>query len=154
MHRLAYPDGEVGTSRAAAKNGIAMGLSAWSTCLMEDVIAQGTGNPYAVQVTLLNDRTIAMKMLKRAESKFFLPVTIVLEEADKNTGNGFKAILLTVDGVVLGKRLNEFRNSFALPEGLTFPNIESKADPSALEAPDEGLNYGLVPSGGDATELI
>ena len=68
MHKLAHPDGEVATSRAAAKNGIAMGLSAWSTSTMEDVIAEGKGNPYAFQVTLLKDRIIALKMLKRAES--------------------------------------------------------------------------------------
>ncbi len=58
-------------------------------------------------------------------------------------GNGYKAILLTVDGPVLGRRLNEFRNSFALPEGITFPNIESDVDPSALEGADDSLNYGL-----------
>jgi (S)-2-hydroxy-acid oxidase len=52
MHRLAHPDGKIATSRAAAENGIAIGLSAWSICLMEDVIAEGKGNPYAFQVTL------------------------------------------------------------------------------------------------------
>jgi (S)-2-hydroxy-acid oxidase len=71
MHKLAHPDGEVATSRAAAKNGISMGLSAWSTSSMEDVIAEGKGNPYAFQVTLLKDRSIALKMLKRAESIHF-----------------------------------------------------------------------------------
>jgi (S)-2-hydroxy-acid oxidase len=68
MQKLAHPDGEVATSRAAAKNGIAMGLSAWSTTPMEDVIAEGKGNPYGFQVTLLKDRNIALKMVKRAES--------------------------------------------------------------------------------------
>lgn len=72
MHRLAHPDGEVATSRAAAKNGIAMGLSSWSTSTMEDVIAEGLGNPYAFQVTLLKDRGIAVRMLKRAESMSLL----------------------------------------------------------------------------------
>jgi (S)-2-hydroxy-acid oxidase len=72
MHKLAHPDGEVATSRAAAKNSIAIGLSAWSTSSMEDVIAEGKGNPYAFQVTLLKDRDIALKMLKRAESS--LPI--------------------------------------------------------------------------------
>jgi (S)-2-hydroxy-acid oxidase len=43
---------------------------------------------------------------------------------------------------VLGRRLNEFRNSFALPEGIAYPNIESEADPSALEGGDDNLNYG------------
>ncbi len=67
MHRLAHPDGEIATSKAAAANGIAMGLSSWSTSSMEDVIAQGKGNPYAFQVTLLKDRSVALRMLKRAE---------------------------------------------------------------------------------------
>lgn len=57
-------------------------------------------------------------------------------------GNGYKAILLTVDGVVLGRRLNEFRNSFCLPEGITFPNIESDVDPGALAGAADSLNYG------------
>lgn len=57
-------------------------------------------------------------------------------------GNGYKAILLTVDGVVLGRRLNEFRNSFSLPAGITYPNIESDADPSALAGAADSLNYG------------
>ena len=34
-------------------------------------------------------------------------------------GNRFKAIPLTIDAVVLGRRLNEFRNSFALPKVYT-----------------------------------
>ncbi|CZR59698.1 related to glycolate oxidase [Phialocephala subalpina] len=139
MHRLAHADGEVATSRAAAKNGIAMGLSAWSTSTMEDVVKEGLGNPYAFQVTLLKDRGIAIKMLKRAEK------------------NGYKAILLTVDGVVLGRRLNEFRNSFTLPEGITFPNIESDSDPSALAGANDSLDYGLKSSFLDAklfTELM
>jgi (S)-2-hydroxy-acid oxidase len=82
MHKLAQSDGEIATSRAAAKNGIAMGLSAWSTCPMEDVIAEGKGNPYAFQVTLLKDRSIALKMLKRAESRFPLILKGRLEIAD------------------------------------------------------------------------
>jgi (S)-2-hydroxy-acid oxidase len=71
MHKLAHLDGEVATSRAAAKNGIAMGLSSWSNSSMEEVAAQGLGNPYAFQVTLLEDRSIALRMLKRAESTTF-----------------------------------------------------------------------------------
>ncbi len=58
--------------------------------------------------------------------------------------SGFKAILLTVDGVVLGKRINEHRNSFNIPEGITFPNIESKTNAASVEASDDGLNYGEI----------
>ena len=46
---------------------------------------------------------------------------------------GFKAIFLSVDVPVLGQRLNEHRNQFILPEGLTWPN---------LTATGEGLEFG------------
>jgi (S)-2-hydroxy-acid oxidase len=69
MHQLAHPDGEVATSRAAAKHGVAMGVSSYATYSMEDVISQGSGNPYAFQVTILKDRSLTLKMLRRAESK-------------------------------------------------------------------------------------
>jgi (S)-2-hydroxy-acid oxidase len=70
MHKLAHPDGEIATSRAAAKNGIAMGLSSWSTSSMEDVVAQGQGNPYAYQLTLLKDRNIVCHALTQAFRHF------------------------------------------------------------------------------------
>lgn len=38
---------------------------------------------------------------------------------------GYKAIFMSVDVPVLGRRLNEFRNDFTLPEQLAFPNILS-----------------------------
>ena len=38
---------------------------------------------------------------------------------------GYKAMFISVDVPVLGRRLNEMRNNFTLPEGLAFPNILS-----------------------------
>lgn len=68
-HKLAHPEGEIATSRAAAKNGLPMCLSTWSTTALEDVIAQGFGNPYAMQVSFFKDHSIAERIIKRAESK-------------------------------------------------------------------------------------
>jgi (S)-2-hydroxy-acid oxidase len=51
-----------------------------------------------------------------------------------------------VDGVVLGRRLNESRNSFSMPEGITYPNIESKVDALALAGADDSLHYGTTPT--------
>jgi hypothetical protein len=48
--------------------GVAMGLSTYSNDSMEDVIAQGKGNPYAYQVTLVRDKQVVIDMIKRAES--------------------------------------------------------------------------------------
>ena len=41
------------------------------------------------------------------------------------SGAGYKALFLSVDVPVLGRRLNEFRNDFTLPDELSFPNILS-----------------------------
>lgn len=70
MHNLAHPDGEIATSRAAAKMGIAMGLSSYATSSMEDVAAEGLGNPYAMQLCVLRDRETTLQILKRAEGKY------------------------------------------------------------------------------------
>ncbi|KAL4802441.1 FMN-dependent dehydrogenase [Aspergillus unguis] len=105
--KLAHPDGEVATSRAAAKYNICMGLSSYSNYSLEEVGAQGLGNPYAIQMCVLRDRSLTLQLLKRAEA------------------SGYKALFLSVDVPVLGMRLNEFRNSFLLPDDMEWPNILS-----------------------------
>lgn len=69
MHCLAHPDGEVATSKAAAKYGIAMGLSSWATTSIEEVLSHGLGNPYAMQVTIMKELSISTSTIKRAASK-------------------------------------------------------------------------------------
>jgi (S)-2-hydroxy-acid oxidase len=39
--------------------------------------------------------------------------------------SGYKALFLWVDVPLLGKRLNEYRNNYTLPEDMTWPNILS-----------------------------
>jgi (S)-2-hydroxy-acid oxidase len=70
--KLAHPDGELATSRAAAKFGLAMGLSSYSNYPLEEVAAQGTGNPYVMQMCVLRDRSITLQLLERAESMSYL----------------------------------------------------------------------------------
>lgn len=69
-HKLAHQDGELATSRAAAKFGICMGLSSYATYPLEDVAAQGLGNPYVMQMCVLKDRSITLQLLERAESRW------------------------------------------------------------------------------------
>ncbi|KAK7417236.1 hypothetical protein QQX98_004670 [Neonectria punicea] len=107
MHRLAHPDGELATSRAAAKIGICMGLSSYATESLENVGAQGSGNPYVMQVCVLKDRETTLQILRRAEA------------------SGYKTIFLSVDVPLLGRRLNEYRNNFVLPEDMAWPNLLS-----------------------------
>ncbi|KAM5347504.1 hypothetical protein ACJ41O_010509 [Fusarium nematophilum] len=105
MHALAHPDGEMATSRAAAKNGIAMALSSYSSRNLEDVGAQGKGNPYMIHVCFYKDRRKTLEIIKRAEAA------------------GFRAVLVSVDIPVLGLRPNEHRNDWKAPEGITMPML-------------------------------
>ncbi|PIA88906.1 Hydroxyacid oxidase 1 [Cercospora beticola] len=107
MHRLAHPEGELAVSRAAAKHNIAMGLSSYATEPLESVIAEGGSNPYAMQLCVLRNREISHQMIRRAEEA------------------GYKAILVSVDTPLLGRRLNEHRNEFTLPEDMGWPNLLS-----------------------------
>jgi (S)-2-hydroxy-acid oxidase len=46
---------------------------------------------------------------------------------------------------LLGRRLNEFRNGFGMPKGMTYPNIDPDMDASNLEGGDNALAYGQQP---------
>lgn len=70
MHKMAHPDGELATSRAAAKFNIGMALSSYATESMENVAAQGAGNPYVMQLCVLRDRETTLQILQRAEGMF------------------------------------------------------------------------------------
>ncbi|KAL1595396.1 hypothetical protein SLS59_008328 [Nothophoma quercina] len=117
MHCLAHPDGEKATSRAAAKMGVPMALSSYSTTSLEDVIAQSTGNPYMMQMCIVKDRNITMQLLKRAEDA------------------GYRALFLSVDVPVLGRRLGEMRSNFTLPKDMSWPNLLSTGQ-DEFGAPD------------------
>ncbi|KAK7414253.1 hypothetical protein QQX98_006850 [Neonectria punicea] len=134
MQAMAHPDGEVATSRAAAAAGVPMGLSCYSTIALEEVIAESSGNPYGMQLSLLKNRDAMVTMVKRAEAA------------------GFKAMFLTLDGPRLGRRLNEYRNSFGVPKGMEYPNLFPEVDVSNLEdvgdvmAYDDAIEWGEMVS--------
>lgn len=69
MHQLAHEDGEIGTSKAAAKHNICMALSAYATHSIEDVKAQGNGNPYVMQLCVLQNKELTKRVVQRAEGR-------------------------------------------------------------------------------------
>ncbi|KXH39032.1 hypothetical protein CNYM01_05511 [Colletotrichum nymphaeae SA-01] len=124
MHKMAHPDGELGTSRAAAKMNVCIALSSYATESMENVAAEGAGNPYVMQLCVLRDRETTLQILKRAEA------------------SGYKAIFLSVDTPLLGRRLNEYRNNFCLPDGIEWPNLlsDGKSELSGNEKDGQSSN--------------
>lgn len=111
FHRMAHPDGELGTVRAAGDAGVLFVLSGLSNTAMEEVFAAATG-PRFFQLYIYKDREVTRELVARAEAA------------------GAEAIVLTVDTPVWGTREADVRNNFALPPGLSVENLSpaGKAD--------------------------
>ena len=105
FNRLAHPDGELAAARAAAASGTIMIGSTLSTCALEDVAAAADGPKY-FQLYVYKDRALTQDLVARAES------------------SGYKAIVLTVDTPMLGRRERDVRNRFTLPAGISMKNFE------------------------------
>ena len=101
---LAHPEGEVATTKAAGAAKTVMTLATCSTSSIEEAMAVATG-PVWFQLYVFKDRAITASLVQRAEEA------------------GCKAIVLTVDVPVLGKRERDVRNRFTLPDSLSMKNL-------------------------------
>ncbi len=99
FHKLAHPDGELATVRAAGKAGTIMVLSSLSTTRVEEVTRAATG-PVWFQLYINKDRGFTRDLVARVEA------------AD------CKALMLTVDTPEWGRRERDVRNGFHLPPGF------------------------------------
>ena len=104
FHGLVHPDGETGTARGAAAAGTIMVVSAIATRTMEE-IAAATAAPRWFQLYVWKDREVTAELVKRAARA------------------GYRAICLTVDTPLLGRREKDERNSFTLPPGIGIANV-------------------------------
>ncbi|MDQ3517524.1 MAG: alpha-hydroxy-acid oxidizing protein, partial [Gemmatimonadota bacterium] len=100
FQRLAHPDGELATARAAARAGWGMILSTLSTTPVEEVSA-ATNAPLWFQLYVFKDREMTRALVERAERA------------------GCSALVLTVDTPVLGRRERDVRNHFHLPADVS-----------------------------------
>ncbi|MBW4642517.1 MAG: alpha-hydroxy-acid oxidizing protein [Goleter apudmare HA4340-LM2] len=105
---LAHPDGEVVTALAAASAGVGMVLSTLSTKTMEEVALPNSLQWF--QLYIHKDRGLTRALVERANAA------------------GYKALCLTVDAPVLGRRERDQRNQFTLPPGLHAANLTTGLD--------------------------
>lgn len=115
MQCLAYPDGEVATAKACKEARIVMGLSSFATSTLEDVASAIDGHPLALQLYLFEEREHSHKLIQRAKKA------------------GYKAVFLTVDTPMLGRRNMEIRNQFKLPKPYKIANFVEDSSSSASE---------------------
>ncbi|SCG45047.1 alpha-hydroxy acid oxidase [Micromonospora halophytica] len=107
--KLLHPDGEPALAAAAGAAGVPYVLSTLSSTPIEEVTA-ATGGPVWFQLYWLRDRGLVADLLDRAIAA------------------GCAALMVTVDVPVLGRRLRDVRNGFALPPHVTAANLPRGRD--------------------------
>jgi 4-hydroxymandelate oxidase len=103
LHCLAHKDGERATASAVQRAGTIFCLSVAASQSMEEVAP--LAGAWWFQLYLLVDRGLSVEHVRRAETA------------------GASAIVLTVDVTVRGRREADERNQFALPPGMSMPNL-------------------------------
>src|SRR6185295_11923563 len=101
--RAAHPDGEIATARAAAAAGTIMCLSTLATSSRAEVVA--TGAHCWFQLYVPRDEGLAHELCVEAREL------------------GFRALVVTVDLPVSGRRERDLRSGFAVPAELTVPAV-------------------------------
>ena len=112
FNRLADPDGEMAAARAAGAAGTLMVASTLSTCSLEQIAGAATGHLW-FQVYVYKDRGLTQELIARAEAC------------------NYRALVLTVDTPLLGRRFRDVRNGFVLPEGITMRNFAAASTDAA-----------------------
>lgn len=106
FHRLAHPEGELASVRAAGAAGTAFILSTLSNTRVEAVTQAATG-PVWFQLYVYKDRGATQALVERVEAA------------------GCSALVVTVDAPLLGRRERDVRNRFALPSEFRVENLEA-----------------------------
>jgi isopentenyl diphosphate isomerase/L-lactate dehydrogenase-like FMN-dependent dehydrogenase len=121
FQRLADPEGELATARAAAAAGTIMTLSTLSSVSPGELAAAAPGAPQWFQLYWSRDRGFTKELVESAAEA------------------GHSALVLTVDFPVAGRRERDLRASFALPDDLPLPNL-----PVRIEREDFHANLGSI----------
>ncbi|MDP9298170.1 MAG: alpha-hydroxy-acid oxidizing protein [Actinomycetota bacterium] len=109
FQRIAHPDGELATARAAAAAGTIMAVSTTALDILEDVAAAAGGSAWW-QLYLFEDRGASVDVV------------------DRVVAAGYRALCWTVDFPVNGLRHRDTRNGFELPMGLSSSSFVFDAD--------------------------
>lgn len=106
--RFYHADGETAAARAAARAGTLYSLATMSSHSLEDVAAASAG-PKMFQIFIFKDRDVTRDLIARCKRA------------------GFKALCLTVDVSVRGKRERELRSGMGIPMNFTTAALASFA---------------------------
>jgi L-lactate dehydrogenase (cytochrome) len=106
--RFCHPDGELAVARACASTGTLYCLSTMSTFALEEISAAIAG-PKMFQLYIFKDRSATRDLIERCKR------------------SGYKALCLTVDTPVVGKRERDLRTGWGVPIKLSMRSVASFA---------------------------
>jgi len=124
FHRLAHAEGEVETRRGVAAAGSIMVLSSLSTRTVEDV-AEASDTPLWFQLYINKDRGFTRELVARVEAA------------------GCTALQVTVDTPRWGRREQDLRNGFHLPDGMNAVNLV-RSNPESENLSHQGAGMGAA----------
>jgi 4-hydroxymandelate oxidase len=107
FQRMAHPDGEGATARAAASAGTVMCLSTIATATPADVAAAAPGAPRWFQLYVFKDWGLTSALVQQAVDA------------------GYSALVLTADTPYLGRREGPLRTGFAIPDDVRIPAVDA-----------------------------
>ncbi len=109
LQRMAHPDGELATAAACARTGSLMTVSTAATVPLDEVAAVAPESAKWFQLYQVHNPAYTDDLVRRAAAA------------------GYRALVLTVDLPILGRRLRDLANDFQLPEGLVMANHPDQA---------------------------
>jgi len=112
LHRVAHPDGEAATARGAAAAGALYTVSTATSMRLEDIAAAAPEGLRWFQLYHLGQREASEELIRLA------------------VATGHRAIVLTVDVPLLGRRERDLRNAFTLPAGIGMAHAYAWAPPA------------------------
>ena len=115
FHRLATPEGERATARAAAAADSLYCLSSLATTSVAQAAEAAPGGARWFQLYVFKDRAVSDELLAAAVE------------------HGYEAVVLTVDLPVLGIRERDMHSGFAIQEATAIPSVERTEPLSMLE---------------------
>lgn len=118
-HRMAHADGELASAAGTADAGSLFVASTLATTSLEDVAQIAPTSPKWFQLYVHKDRDFTQRLVERARAF------------------GYRAIVLTADTPLLGRRVADVRNEFALPPDMTMANLVEKRASDENDAPSD-----------------
>ncbi|MGI8722869.1 MAG: alpha-hydroxy acid oxidase [Geodermatophilaceae bacterium] len=119
LQRMAHPEGELATAAGCARTGSLMTVSTTATVPLDEVAAVAPESAKWFQLYQVHGPAYTDDLVRRAATA------------------GYRALVVTVDLPILGRRLRDLANDFQLPEGLVMANHPDQAvEPVNPELPE------------------